>query len=234
MNAQQLYREGRLDEAVRALGAELRDDPTDVRRRTFLFELLVFSGEFDRAEKQLDILADSGKEAGMGALVYRAALHAERLRRAMFESGAFPSSPAEPVRATVNGADAGVLADADPRIGPRLEVFAAGAYLWLPFAHIASVRMEPPRRLRDLIWIPAKVRTGPQCKDLDLGEVLLPALTPMAFRHPDSAVRLGRSTEWEEADGELRPAGQKLLLAEGEEIPILEVRSLDFPCATTC
>jgi type VI secretion system protein ImpE len=129
---------------------------------------------------------------------------------------------------TLNGQAFENIEDADPRIGARLEVFAAGAYLWLPFEHIASVRMEPPKRLRDTIWIPAILQTGPKCKGLDLGEVLLPALTPLVSKHARNSVRLGRETVWEEADGETVPAGQKLLLVDGEEIPILEVRSLLF------
>jgi len=52
MTATDLFQAGRLDEAVLALGVELRRDPTDSKRRTFLFELLCFSGEYDRAEKQ--------------------------------------------------------------------------------------------------------------------------------------------------------------------------------------
>jgi type VI secretion system protein ImpE len=50
MNSRELYQAGRLDEAVQALGSELRNDPTDTKRRTFLFELLCFTGEYDRAE----------------------------------------------------------------------------------------------------------------------------------------------------------------------------------------
>jgi type VI secretion system protein ImpE len=49
MNAAELYREGRLDEAIEALGQALRDSPEDTRRRTFLFELLCFAGNYDRA-----------------------------------------------------------------------------------------------------------------------------------------------------------------------------------------
>jgi len=44
MNAQTLYQEGRLDEAIQALAGSLRDDPGNVRQRTFLFELLCFAG----------------------------------------------------------------------------------------------------------------------------------------------------------------------------------------------
>ncbi len=73
-NAKQLFQAGRLQEAVQALSAELRNHPEDSKRRTFLFELLCFSGEYDRAEKQLDLLAEGGPNSEMGAFVYRSAL----------------------------------------------------------------------------------------------------------------------------------------------------------------
>jgi len=233
MNSRELYQAGKLDEAVQALGSELRNDPTDTKRRTFLFELLCFTGDYDRAEKQLDILADAGKEAAMGTLLYRSALQAARTRRDMFEKKTFPlGAGSTAAGGTLNGQAFESIEDGDPRVGAHLEVFAAGAYLWLPFEHIASVRMEPPKRLRDTIWIPAILQTGPKCKGLDLGEVLLPALTPLVSKHPRNSVRLGRETVWEEADGETVPAGQKLLLVDGEEIPILEVRNLLFAASS--
>jgi type VI secretion system protein ImpE len=233
MNSRELYQAGKLDEAVQALGSELRNDPTDTKRRTFLFELLCFTGDYDRAERQLDILADAGKEAAMGTLLYRSALQAARTRRDMFEKKTFPlGAGSTAAGGTLNGQAFESIEDGDPRVGAHLEVFAAGAYLWLPFEHIASVRMEPPKRLRDTIWIPAILQTGPKCKGLDLGEVLLPALTPLVSKHPRNSVRLGRETVWEEAGGETVPAGQKLLLVDGEEIPILEVRNLSFAASS--
>ena len=58
--ARELYAAGRLDSAIETLGAELRNAPADATRRTFLFELLSFAGQYDRAEKQLDVLARDG------------------------------------------------------------------------------------------------------------------------------------------------------------------------------
>jgi type VI secretion system protein ImpE len=232
MNAKTLFQAGKLNEAVLALGAELRNDPSDIQRRTFLFELLCFAGEYDRAEKQLDVLADSSKDAVMGSLVYRAALNAERTRREMFERGTFPKGAAtvsgENGANTVNGKAFQEIEDADPRIGGRLEVFAAGSYLWLPFEHISSLEIQPPKRLRDLLWIPAFLTTAPACKGMELGEVILPVLTPFAWKHPDDLVRLGRKTDWQDVDGEAVPVGQKMFLIDGEEYPILEVRKLEF------
>src|SRR5229473_1513027 len=81
MTVQELFQSGQLDEALKALTAEVRDNPTDPKRRTFLFELLCFAGEYPRAEKQLDVLSSDGRSAEMGAMLYRAALHAERIRQ---------------------------------------------------------------------------------------------------------------------------------------------------------
>jgi type VI secretion system protein ImpE len=228
--ADELFRAGKLEDAIDLLGTGLRSNPADTQRRTFLFELLCFAGAHDRAEKQLDVLAGASREAGMGALLYRAALHAERTRQEMFQKSDFPEgSPApHPVAGTLNGRSFQALTDADPRIGARLEVFAAGQYLWIPFEHIATVRMSPPKKLRDMLWSPAVVRTGPGFRGVELGEVLLPILAPLSWQHPDVAVRLGRITDWTEFDDASVPIGQKLLLVDGEEFPFLELRELDI------
>jgi type VI secretion system protein ImpE len=233
MQARQLFQSGRLDEAIEALGAEVRDNPTDAQRRAFLFELLCFAGQFDRAEKQLSVLGRGGRDAEMGALLYHAALHAERLRNEMFEKQTFPLSSARPVGGTLNGQPFSSISDADPRIGARLELFAGGQYMWLPFEHIAIVRVEAPKKLRDLLWAPAVVRPNESFTGLELGEVLLPALAPQTWREADPAIRLGRVTEWREIDGDQAPVGQKMLLVDDEEFPILELRELVIAPAPT-
>ena len=234
MTARELYHAGQLGAAIQALGAELRDNPTDARRRTFLFELLCFAGEYDRAAKHLDVLAASGPDAATGALLYRAALHADQMRSELFAKRDYPEihAGATPVAGTLNGQPFAAIEDADPRIGPRLEIYAAGQCMWLPLAHVASIEMEAPKRLRDLLWAPALVRTGPAFKGTELGQVLLPVLSPLSFRHADDAIRLGRSTVWEDQEnGGPIPFGQKLLLVDGEDIPLLELRRLEITAA---
>jgi len=229
MHARQLFQAGRLDEAIEALGAEVRDNPTDAQRRAFLFELLCFAGQYDRAEKQLNVLASAGRDAEMGALLYHAALHAERLRQEMFAKENFPLTSAKAVGGTINGQAFTSITDADPRIGPRLEVFSAGQYMWLPFEHLTTVRMEAPKRLRDLLWAPAIVRPNESFKGLEMGEALIPAIAPLTWRANDGNVRLGRVTEWVELeDGGQAPIGQKMLLVDDEEFPILELRELEI------
>lgn len=229
MNAIELYHAGRLQDAIDALGVELRSDPTDARRRTFLFELLCFAGDYDRADKQLDVLSAASKEAAMGALLYRSALHAQRLREEQFSAGSalYASKPREDISGTINGRPFNRLRDADPRLGARLEVYAAGQYMWIPFEHIASVETKPPSQLRDLMWIPAVVRTGPAFKGAELGEMLLPTLTPFSWDDESDDVRLGRVTEWVALEsGHEVPIGRKLLIADDDEISLLDVRDL--------
>src|ERR1700685_2374625 len=236
MNAQELYRAGRLTDALKALSAEVRDNPTDARRRTFLFELLCFAGEYARADKSVEVWGQAGPNSEIGVMVYRSALFAERQRQDLFTRGEFPQpgdSAQAPLAGVINGKPFKFFSDADSRIGPRLELFAAGNYLLLPFEHVASIQIMPPARLRDLLWTPAAVRTTASFKGTELGEVLIPALSPFAWQNPDDAVRLGRATVWEQPEGydDQVPVGQKMWLVGEEEIPLLELRALEFNAA---
>ena len=49
----ELLDSGNLKAAIEALTQEVREAPADPQKRTFLFELLAFAGEWDRAEKQI-------------------------------------------------------------------------------------------------------------------------------------------------------------------------------------
>jgi type VI secretion system protein ImpE len=232
MDAAQLLAAGRLKEAIEALGAEIRQHPTDTRRRTFLFELLVFAGEFERAAKHLNVLAETSRDAELGALLYRSALAAERQRQQIFQERSYPAPAGSAGPGTLNGKPFQTIEDADPRIGPRLEIFVAGEYVWLPFEHIGSVKMEPPRLLRDLVWATATVATGPSFQGRELGEVIVPVLYPHSFQHARDEVKLGRATEWEDTPDGLVPFGLKMLLVDGEElVPYLEIRQLQFASA---
>lgn len=235
MTANELFRAGKLGEAITALGDELKQSPMDAQKRTFLFELLCFAGEYERAEKQLDVLSQRGKQAELGAMLYRSALHAERSRHSFFQNKEYANHAAvapDGRGGTLNGKPFRSISDSDPRIGGRLEVFVAGTYLWVPFEQIASLEMQPPKRLRDLLWAPVLVRTGPGFKDKELGEVLVPVLSPFSFKHEEDEVRLGRASVCESGeDGAELPFGQKMLVVDGEEFPILELRRVEFTAA---
>ena len=169
-----LYRDGKLREAIKALGEELRSNPLDAKRRTFLFELLLFAGEYDRAEKQLDLLAGANAETAAGTLLYRSALHAERTRQSMFANRETPPSRQEAVHGGVlDGKAFSEISDSDPRIGANLEVFLAGSYTWIPIHYLRRLEIQPPVNLRDLVWASARVETSSDFRLQELGEVLL-------------------------------------------------------------
>ena len=65
-------------------------------------------------------------------------------------------------------------------------------YVWLPFEQIKRLHIMTPKRLRDLLWVPAtlEAHAGP------VGEVFLPVLYPDSHRHADERVKLGRITDW--------------------------------------
>ena len=234
MTPLELYRSGELRAAIKALGDELRSNPLDVRRRTFLFELLCFAGEYDRAEKQLNVLADSNSQALAGTLMYRSALHAERTRQEMFLKRDFPPAHADggPVPGVGDGQVFADLRDADSRVGANIEVFIAGSYTWIPTVYMRRIEIEKPENLRDLLWARARIETSPAFRLQDLGEVLIPVLAPLSWQNPDEAVQLGRLSVWEPtvADGSADEVlyGQRLMLVDGEEIPLLELRSIQW------
>ena len=238
MNAGELIRSGKLSDAIQVLTAQLRDHPADTRSRTFLFELLCFAGQYERAEKHLNVLAQSSQDAEMGGLLYRSALSAERQRQVLLESQEHsnqdnqisnPDNDKPPRSGILNGKPFRSMEDLDPRIGPRLEMFVAGEYVWLPFEHIGSIRMQAPKYLRDTLWATANVRTSSSFKGQDFGEVLVPVVSPFSWRHESDEIKLGRSTDWKQEGNALLPFGQKLLLVDDEEaIPYLEIREIDF------
>src|SRR5579863_7265812 len=196
VKAKELFDAGKVREAAKEITNYLRDHPMDVAQRTFLFELLCFSGDYARAEKQLAVLAQGTPETELGAVLYYSILHAEKTRHEVFEKQQFSHDNLASPSGQLNGRPFQSLRDADPDIGARLEVFAAGAYLWIPFEHIATLDMEAPRRLRDTLWTPAFVCTGPSFKGRDIGEVLIPAIYPFSWKNADESVWLGRVTDW--------------------------------------
>ncbi len=228
----ELYVAGELGQAIKALGEELRSYPLDARRRTFLFELLCFAGEYDRAEKHLDVLGNQNEKSIPAVLLYQSALHAERTRQEMFLSATFPAPAADAGAdrpGTWNGQAFDYLGDADDVIGDHIECFIAGSYTWLPTRYIERLEIEPPQNLRDLLWARARLDASPEFRLQELGEILLPVIAPLSYRSTDEAVKLGRVSVWEELpDGKDRLLGQKLLLVDGKEIPLLEVRSVVF------
>src|ERR1700675_1607211 len=95
MNAGTLFKSGKLQEAIAAQVQEVKSNPADQAKRLFLFEMLAFAGELDRAQRQIEALKFEEMEVETAALNYRKLLDAERARRRLFREGLQPQSLAD-------------------------------------------------------------------------------------------------------------------------------------------
>lgn len=94
--AKELLDRGELEGAIDALTQEVKANPADASRRTFLFELLSFAGQWDRAQKQVDVLGGESSQAELAVQVYKSILGAERQRERLFSEGVAPHFLNEP------------------------------------------------------------------------------------------------------------------------------------------
>jgi type VI secretion system protein ImpE len=258
MNATELYRAGKLGEAIDAQVRAVKATPADHGKRLFLFELLAFAGDLDRARRQIDAVNYGQMELDTAVLNYHKLLDAEETRRRVFREAIMPQflvpppehvgprleavsrlrddEPAEAarllgqandaaraLRGLLNGKPFDTLRDADDLFGPVLEVMAHGDYYWLPLEQVDSLAMNAPKFPRDLLWVPAKlaVRDGPA------GDVFLPALYPGSHGHAEDAIKLGRATDWKQAEGgPVVGVGLRMFLAGDDAHSLLEWREL--------
>jgi type VI secretion system protein ImpE len=96
MTASDLFNAGQLQPAIDAQTQEVRAHPGDPRRRLFLFELLAFTGDWDKARRQLEALQHEEVERDAAVQMYRNILDAEQKRRRLFHEGLVPQFFAEP------------------------------------------------------------------------------------------------------------------------------------------
>jgi type VI secretion system protein ImpE len=90
MNAHDLYRTGKLDEAVTAALEHVKRHPVDSGMRTFLCELLCFAGDLERAERQLDALGEQDPDIVIAISVFRQLIRAEQARKQFYTDGRPP------------------------------------------------------------------------------------------------------------------------------------------------
>ncbi len=109
MNPGLLYQEGKLSEAIAATQQEIKRQPADCSLRVNLSQLLMFAGEWDRADKQLETVAKQDPRMAVGAAILRQLIRGELARQQCFAEGRCPS----------------LLSDDDPLIRRHLEAIAA-------------------------------------------------------------------------------------------------------------
>ena len=258
-DADALLRAGDLDGARASLVEAVRKGPQDQPARMFLFQLLCVGGEWDKALIQLRALAQLSPEAQMLAAAYSQAIEAEKLRAQVFAGAAQPAllvksswagDLAGALSALCQGRteDAGVLrdkafeaapdtpgdldgttlewiADGDARFGPAIEAIIAGQWGLVPFDAIEKIESEGPKDLRDIVWLPVQLgfKTGQSVA------ALLPARYPGSEAQADTALRLGRGTDWlEQPWGQAGVGQHEWSLSDGTDVGILSLRRLAF------
>jgi len=96
MNASELFKAGKLQDAIDAQIKEVKANAADQGKRLFLFELLSFAGDLDRAQRQIEAVKHSEMELDAAVMGYRKCLDSERLRRRLFSEGLQPQFFADP------------------------------------------------------------------------------------------------------------------------------------------
>jgi type VI secretion system protein ImpE len=232
VTAAELIRAGRLTEARKQAAAEVKAAPADAAKRTLLFQVLAFCGEWDKAETHLDVIASQDVKAELGAHLYRGLLAAERERDATSLERLPAILPKAPPylghylagRRTLDGKQVEAAAESFSRADsqrPRVSGSADGA----PFGDFRDTDAYLQFFLEVMVhghyvWIPFECLREvsiPAPKGLlDLlwtaarivtsdGLVMnchLPVLYAGSHRHEDDRVKLGRMTDWVSLGGE--------------------------------
>ena len=260
MEAREHLQAGRLPEALASLQEAIRKVPADPGLRIFLFELCSVLGEWEKATRQLEILAELDADGLVLSRMFQPIIQSELVRAKVFAGTDTPlifgepepwmsslvqanyllatgqAAAARPLRDEAFAAapaSAGAigdqpfawLADADSRLGPMLEVFLERKYFWVPFSRIASIEMEPPESLRDILWVNAQftwINGGAASGHI-------PTRYSGTESSQDHALRLSRKTEWLDRGEDLFAGlGQRMLSSDQSDHPLLEIRRIAF------
>lgn len=90
MNAYEHYQKGNLKDAVTAALDDVKAHPTDSTKRGFLSELLCLSGDLERADRQLDALAQQDPDVMVDVSMFRQLIRAEIARQQFYSEGRLP------------------------------------------------------------------------------------------------------------------------------------------------
>ena len=96
MKPQDLYTAGDLKAAIPAALEAVKAKPADAGARGFLCELFAFAGEWERADKQLDLLGHQDPKAAMGVGLFRHLLRADEARQQFYTDGRLPEFLGQP------------------------------------------------------------------------------------------------------------------------------------------
>jgi type VI secretion system protein ImpE len=174
-----------------------------------------------RGERSPTVLGDPGAWVPLLIEATKLLAAGRREEAARLRDAAFEAAPE--TEGALNGVPFAWIADADPRLGPVLEVFVNGNYMWVPITRLRKLTFDPPADLRDQVWTPVRFTWSND------GEAVgfIPTRYPGSATAEDPTVALSRRTEWHDAgDGWSLPLGQRVLVTDVEETALMDIRTL--------
>ncbi|MFO1052656.1 MAG: type VI secretion system accessory protein TagJ [Planctomycetota bacterium] len=261
MNAHELFRSGKLDQAIEAMNAEVRSNPADPDRRSFLADMLCIVGNFDRADVQLDAIAKTLPGAVTTVALIRQLVRAEQWRQQCFKEGRVPEFLAQPdehiqlrLRALVElqGGDvarASATAEEAEAIRPALRGSCDGKRFddLRDCDDITAGVFEVLTSTGKYYWVPADRVIRLELRPIERARDLVWRRAGMEVRGgPDgevyipaiyapapaeAAARLGRTTEWTETTP-VRGIGLRTFLVGEETLTLPQVQVIEFDDAS--
>ncbi len=230
MTPNELFKAGKLSEAIDAQLKEVKSRPADHGQRLFLFELLAFAGDLDRAQRQIEAVNYNEMELDAAVLTYRRLLDSERARRRLFSESLIPrffGPQPEHVQIRLEA----VNRIRENRLQEAAELLNKAAGLVPEIkGEINGKAFASLRDCDDLFggvlevmaqgayfWVPIEqvdtisVVSPKTPRDLiwlsarldmteSAGNVHLPVLYAGSHQHPDDQVKLGRMTDWKASE----------------------------------
>jgi type VI secretion system protein ImpE len=261
MSARALFAAGDLAGCRAQLQSDVRQQPADGKLRVFLAQLLMVSGEWERALTQLRVAAELDASALPMLHAYSAAIQCERLRTQVFAGVRSPLILGEPPpwiasllqALAVGGEQASLLrADALSHAQATPGRLNGSSFEWVADA---DSRLGPvlevflngayywapfERVQRVVIEAPSDIRdlvwVPVQLTWVNGGEAmgLIPSRYPGSELDGDDSIRMGRRTVWNPlGESQYSGLGQRVLASDTDEVGLLDVRELTLHAAAS-
>ncbi|HKZ72448.1 MAG TPA: type VI secretion system accessory protein TagJ [Steroidobacteraceae bacterium] len=241
MSAAELFKAGRLADCLGELQGEVRRNPADAKLRVFLAQVLMVTGDWERALNQLSVVGEMDASAIPMVHAYRAAIQCETLRAEVFRGQRSPLVFGDPQPWIAQLVQAlalqnGHASEAAAMRGQALEAApaTAGSLNGTAFEWIADADSRIGPILEVLLngayyWVPfariSKVTLEAPTDARDLvwmpaqftwtngGEAvgLIPVRYAGSEREADDGIRMSRKTDWE-------PIGEGAYAGRGQRV----------------
>ena len=254
----ELIAKGDLNGAREAAIAAVKSNPGDISARVALLQVFCFTGELDRAEKQLDPIAGAGMEqallaSGLLALI-KAEQHRHKVHAGEMGPGFITDKPESAdayldlLKRRTSGADdlAGESDALEANRPHSTGTWNGEAFDDLRDGDDGLAPYFEAVAAQGYVWVPmdgvASIKAQPPKNFIDLfwfpvelvlksGDELgahLPALYVGSHASEDSQLQLGHSSDWIEDSGLVRGVGRRVLFAGGEPVDLLGLREVTF------